>query len=263
MSDLKSGKKIYFASDVHLGAAGIKDPFTHERRFVKWLDSIKETASEIYLLGDIFDFWWEYKNVIPRGFSRFIGKLSELTDRGITIHYFTGNHDLWIFDYLPTETGVHIVRDAVTREMNGKKFYLAHGDGLGPYDRKYNMLKVVFTNKVAQAFFSMIHPRWGIAFAKRWSGSSRKTNQKKYGETYFGDENEWLVLYSKEILKKEHFDYFIFGHRHVAKEIELSEQSKMFYLGDWISLFTYAEWDGETLTLKTFKEYNKLDTDLL
>lgn len=252
MGNVENGKKIYFASDVHLGATGIKDPFKHERIFVSWLDSIKDTASEIYLLGDIFDFWWEYKSVIPRGFSRFIGKLSELTDRGITIHYFTGNHDLWIFDYLPVETGVRVVRDPEVRVLNGKKFYLAHGDGLGNYDRKYNMLKVVFTCKIAQRFFSMIHPRLGIAFAKRWSGSSRKTNQKKYGSDYFGDDKEWLVLYSKEVLEYEHFDFFIFGHRHFAKDIPLSGSSRMLYLGDWINLFTYAEWNGEDLMLKRY-----------
>ena len=141
MSGTENEKKIYFASDVHLGAAGIKDPKMHERIFVSWLDSIKESASEIYLLGDIFDFWWEYKTVIPRGFARFIGKLCELTDRGITIHYFTGNHDMWIFDYLPSETGVKLYREAVSITLNGKRFFLAHGDGLGSYDKKYIMLK--------------------------------------------------------------------------------------------------------------------------
>lgn len=254
MSQFKKGTKIYFASDVHLGAFGIKDPIAHEKHFVAWLDSIKESASEIYLLGDIFDFWWEYKHVIPKGFSRFIGKLCELTDSGIKIHYFTGNHDLWIFDYLPSETGVKIERNPVIRELNGKSFYLAHGDGLGPYDKKYNMLKWLFTNRIAQAFFSMVHPRWGISIAKKWSGSSRKINNKKYGDSYFGDDKEWLVMYSKEILKNDHYDYFVYGHRHVAKEIDLGNNSKMFYLGDWVSLFTYAEWDGKDLVLKRFIE---------
>jgi UDP-2,3-diacylglucosamine hydrolase len=255
MKKTECEKKIFFASDVHLGAFGIKDPFKHEQIFVSWLDSIKEEASEIYLLGDIFDFWWEYKNTIPRGFARFIGKLCELTDKGIKIHYFTGNHDLWIFDYLPKETGVRVVREAEVRILNGKKFYLAHGDGLGKYDRKYNMLKSLFTNRFAQQMFAMIHPRWGIAIARNWSGNSRKTNIKKYGESYFGDDKEWLVLYSREMLQNEHFDYFIFGHRHFAKVINLSESSKMVYLGDWINLFTYAEWNGNELMLKKFGDF--------
>ncbi|MBP8849439.1 MAG: UDP-2,3-diacylglucosamine diphosphatase [Breznakibacter sp.] len=253
MSGTENEKKIYFASDVHLGAAGIKDPKMHERIFVSWLDSIKESASEIYLLGDIFDFWWEYKTVIPRGFARFIGKLCELTDRGITIHYFTGNHDMWIFDYLPSETGVKLYREAVSITLNGKRFFLAHGDGLGSYDKKYNMLKSLFINKLAQKLFAMVHPRWGIEIAQRWSGNSRKINNKKYGHDYFGDDKEWLVLYSREVLKREHFDFFIYGHRHYAKVIELGEQSKMFYLGDWVNLFTYAEWNGEELLLKQYK----------
>jgi UDP-2,3-diacylglucosamine hydrolase len=251
---LEKGKFTYFASDVHLGAPTIANPVEHERRFVRWLDSIKETASEIYLLGDIFDFWFEYKHAIPKGYSRFIGKLCELTDAGIPVHFFTGNHDIWIFDYLPAETGIKVYRKPLEKELNGKHFFLAHGDGLTRYEKSYNRLKSIFTNKFAQKLFRLIHPDLGVKLATFWSGKSREKNLKSYGSVYLGDEREWLVLWAKEFVKIKHVDYFVFGHRHVAMEIDLNERSKLIYLGDWVNHFSYGEWDGESFRLCFFEE---------
>lgn len=245
-------KKIYFASDVHLGAPGIKNHREHEVRFVKWLDTIKQDALEIYLMGDIFDFWFEYKKVVPRGFTRFLGKLSEITDSGIPVHFFTGNHDIWIFDYLTSECGVKVYRQPLVKTIHGTTFYLAHGDGLGKYDRYYNFLKSVFTNRLAQWMFARIHPNFGIGLADFWSGKSRDKNDKIYGSTYLGDDKEWSVLYARDVLKKQAIDYFIFGHRHVARKVRVAPESQVLFLGDWIKLFSYAVFDENGVELKYF-----------
>jgi UDP-2,3-diacylglucosamine hydrolase len=251
---LAPDKKIYFASDVHLGAPTINDHRAHEKRFVSWLNSIQSTASEIYLMGDIFDFWFEYKKAIPKGYSRFLGKLCELTDAGIVVHFFTGNHDIWIFDYLPAETGIIVYRKPLIRELDKKRFFLAHGDGLTPYEKSYNRLKALFTNKLAQKLFRFIHPDIGIWLASHWSRKSREQNKDKHGVQLRDEEKEWLVVWTKELLTKEHYDYFIFGHRHMAKIIQLNEQSKLIYLGDWITNFSYGEWDGSQFHLKFYKD---------
>jgi len=247
---LKEGKKIYFASDVHLGAPQIEDLQKHERIFVSWLDSIKDNAEEIYLLGDIFDFWFEYKRAIPKGFSRFIGKLCELNDAGIPVHFFTGNHDIWIFDYLPAETGIIVHKKPLITEFDGFRFFIAHGDGLTRYETKLKIYKKVFNNKIAQWFFRWLHPDIGIKIAEIWSNQNRKKNTKP---EFKGVGNEWLILWANEMIKKEHYDYFIFGHRHIDKINILNEKSRLIYLGDWISLFSYGEWDGKDFKLKYFK----------
>lgn len=249
---MKSEKKIYFASDVHLGAPTIKNHKEHEKIFVSWLDQIKDSASEIYLLGDIFDFWFEYKKVVPRGFTRLFGKLAEICDSGIPVHFFTGNHDVWVFDYLPNETGVKVYRQPLELEMDGKRFFLAHGDGLGNYDKTFKFLKSIFTNKFAQWLFSHIHPNWGIGFATIWSKQSREKNLVSHGSVYLGDDKEWLFLFAKEKLKENHFDYFVFGHRHIVLDKEIAPNSRIIYLGDWVSKFTYAVWDGEEMKIESF-----------
>ena len=249
---MNNDKKIYFASDVHLGAPTIKNPREHEQVFVAWLDHIKNSAEAIYLLGDIFDFWFEYKKVVPRGYTRLLGKLAEITDSGVPVHFFTGNHDIWVFDYLPKETGVIVHHEPLQCQFNGKSFYLAHGDGLGGYDKKFSLLKAIFTNSVAQWMFSHIHPNWGIGFASLWSKKSREKNLVKYGSVYLGDDKEWLVLFARETLKTQHFDYFVFGHRHIALNMEVGEKSRLIYLGDWIKQMTYAVWDGKELNIEKF-----------
>ncbi len=248
----EKGKNIYFASDVHLGAPSIKNHREHEKNFVSWLDSIKPTTAQLYLMGDIFDFWFEYHHVVPRGFTRFLGKIAEFTDAGIPVHFFTGNHDIWVFNYLPSEIGVQVHRKPFTVDLNGKKFYLAHGDGLGPYDKSYNRLKKIFTNKTLQWFFARLHPNFAIAFARRWSAHSRLKNESAEESKFLGEDKEWLMLYAKDILKKEHFDYFVFGHRHIDLHQPIGQNSEFVYLGDWVNYYSYGVWDGQRFELKYY-----------
>lgn len=248
---MNTSTKIYFASDFHLGAPNHEESKKREVRIIKWLDEIKNDASEIYLLGDIFDFWFEYKTVIPKGFVRLQGKIAEITDSGIPVHVFTGNHDMWIFDYLPQELGVKLYREPIVRTYNEKKFLIGHGDGLGPGDKQYKMLKAVFASKVCQWLFARIHPNLGIGIANAWSRKSRRNNIT-YDEKFEGKEKELLYHYCVDYLKKEHIDYFIFGHRHLPLEIPISENSIYFNLGEWIKHNTYAVFDGEKLEMIIF-----------
>lgn len=244
--------RIYFASDFHLGVPDAASSLEREKRIVRWLDMVKEDAKEIWLLGDLFDFWFEYKTVVPRGFVRFLGKLAELSDSGIEIHIFTGNHDMWIFDYVPKEIGATLYRKPIQREYLGKKFYIGHGDGLGPGDHGYKFIKKVFANKVCQWLFRWIHPDLGIGIANFFSGKSRIANDE-YDKIYLGDDKEWLAIYAKEILENEHFDYFIFGHRHLPIDIEVGKDSRYINLGEWIKYNTYAVFDGKDLVMKSFE----------
>lgn len=248
-----TSKKIYFASDFHLGVPNYEESLVREKRVVTWLDQVSKDAEEIFLVGDVFDFWFEYKTVVPRGFVRLLGKIAEITDKGIPVHYFIGNHDMWVFDYLPKETGIQLHHNPVQRTFNGKKFYIGHGDGLGPGDHGYKLIKKVFRNRVCQWLFARLHPNFGIGMANFWS----KTSRKHTGESdrkFLGEENEWLAIYSKEILEREYFDYFIFGHRHLPIDIQLSENSRYINLGDWISHYTYAVFDEGQLVLKSYKD---------
>lgn len=248
-------KKIYFASDVHLGIPNFADSLVREKMFVAWLDEIKTDAQEIYLMGDLFDFWFEYKSVVPKGYIRLLGKLAELTDAGIKVNLFTGNHDMWLFDYLPTELNINLFRKPIERTYSGKTFYLGHGDGLGPGDYKYKFIKKVFANKVCQWLFARLHPNFAFAIANYFSQSSRIATGNA-DDKYLGDEKEWLVVYCKEILQTKHFDYFIFGHRHLPLDIQLSEKSRYINLGDWVRYFTYAVFDGDKIELKKFTMNN-------
>lgn len=251
---MQQSKKIYFASDFHLGAPDYETSLIREKKIVAWLNHIEDSAEEIFLVGDIFDFWFEYKRAIPKGFVRLQGKIAELTDKGIPVHIFTGNHDMWIFDYIPKELGVKLYREPVQREFFGKKFYIGHGDGLGPGDKGYKFLKKVFANKFCQWCFARIHPNLGIWIADKSSKTSRaKTQSTGSDEKFLGEENEWLVIYCKEVLEKEHFDYFVFGHRHLPLTIELNENSTYYNLGEWINYCTYLEVDESGATLKEWK----------
>lgn len=244
--------KIYFASDFHLGTANYAQSRERENRIVRWLDFIKEDAAELYLVGDIFDFWFEYKHAVPRGYVRFLGKLAELSDNGVKITMFKGNHDMWMFGYLKEEIGVHIISDELVINRNGKRFYIHHGDGLGPGDAKYKFLKKIFRSGFCQWLFARVHPNLGIGIAKAWSGHSRIAGAKK--ETFLNEQHEWLVQYSKEMLQNEDFDYFVFGHRHLPLDITLSPSSRYVNLGEWINYNTYAVFDGNGLSLCYFEK---------
>lgn len=245
-------KRIYFASDFHLGAPNYENSLIREKKIVAWLSEIEDSASEIFLVGDIFDFWFEYKRAIPRGFARIQGKIAEITDRGIPVHVFTGNHDMWIFDYLPKELGVILHREPIEREFFGKKYLIGHGDGLGPGDKGYKVLKKVFANKFCQWCFARLHPNFGIWLADKSSKSSRaKTGAAD--EKFLGEENEWLVQYSKEQLTLKHYDYFIFGHRHLPMQVKVGENSTYFNLGEWINYQTFLEASEDSVELKTYQ----------
>lgn len=245
---MKPNKKIYFASDFHLGVPDAARSLEREKLIVKWLGEVRKDAEEIYLMGDIFDFWFEYGTAVPKGFVRLQGKIAEITDSGIPVHFFTGNHDMWMFDYFPKELGVTIYREPIRREYNGRKFYIGHGDGLGPGDKGYKFIKKVFASPLCQWLFARLHPNLGIRMAHYWSRKSRIANGAK-DEQYHGDDKEWLAIHSREILKKEHFDYFIFGHRHLPLDIKLSDKSRYINLGEWVNYNSYAVFDGEKLEL--------------
>ncbi len=242
---------IYFASDFHLGAPDSETSLKREKKIVKWLDTIKKDAQEIYLLGDTFDFWFEYKTVIPKGYIRLLGKLAELTDAGIPITVFTGNHDFWMYGYFEQELNITVHHDPIKKEWNGKKFMIGHGDGLGPKDKKYKLLKKIFTSNFCQWLFARLHPNFGIKIARFWSKKSRMaTEQQKFS----GENNEWLLRYAKEKIKQEHIDYFIFGHRHLPLDISLNNDSRYINLGDWITHFSYAIFDGKNIELKYYEK---------
>ena len=246
-----SKTKTYFASDFHLGVPKHTESLKREKKITSWLDEIKEDAKSIYLLGDIFDFWFEYKAVVPKGFVRLLGKLAELSDSGTNIFIIKGNHDLWMHDYLPKEVGVQIIKDKTILNENGKKIFLAHGDGLGPGDFGYKIIKKVFSNKVCQWLFSRLHPNFGFSIAQFWSKRSRIENNKN-DEHFLGEEKEWLVSYCKEKQKENPMDYYIFGHRHLPLEIEIDIKVKYINLGDWVNHNSYAVFDGESVMLEYF-----------
>ncbi|HLR37133.1 MAG TPA: UDP-2,3-diacylglucosamine diphosphatase [Chitinophagaceae bacterium] len=241
------GKKIYFASDFHLGSPDNQSSREREQKVVNWLNKCTDDAAHIFLVGDIFDFWFEYKSVIPKGFTRLFGKLADLTDHGVGVSFFTGNHDMWMKDYFKDELNIQIFDDRQVYYIRDKKILVAHGDGLGPGDKGYKFLKKVLRNKFTKTLFSIIRPHWGLSIANKFSKTSRGITEEK---KFLGEDNEWLVQYSKEVLQKEDIDFFIFGHRHVPIDFPLSNSSRMINLGDWITNFTYAVFDGEEMELK-------------
>lgn len=250
---IPEGKKIYFASDNHLGAPTVKESLVREKKFVQWLDTVKDDAEAIFLLGDLFDFWFEYKTVVPKGFTRTLGKLAELTDAGIPIYYFVGNHDLWMQGYFEEELNIPVYHKPMEYTFNGKTFFIGHGDGLGPGDKGYKRMKKLFTNPVAKWFFRWLHPDLGVRLAQYLSVKNKLISGDD-DVTFLGEDGEWLVQYCKRKLAQKHRDYFIFGHRHLPMEIQLSNNSNYINLGDWIHYFTYGVFDGSTMSLKTYKE---------
>lgn len=249
---MNTPKKIYFASDQHFGAPTSEKSKPREKLFITWLDTIKNDAEAIFLLGDLFDFWFEYTKVVPKGFIRVLGKLAELSDSGIKIHFFVGNHDLWMKDYFETELNITIYRKPTEFTFNNKLFLIGHGDGLGPGDKGYKRMKKVFTNPFSNWFYKWLHPDIGVRLAQYLSVKNKLISGEE-DIKFLGEENEWLVQYCKKKLTQKHYDFFVFGHRHLPLEITISENSKYINTGDWINHFTYAVFEGENLTIKTFK----------
>ena len=246
-----SSKKIYFLSDFHLGAPNATESLVREKRIIRFLDEIKKDASEIFILGDLFDFWYEYKKVIPKGYVRILGRLAEITDNGIPIHFFVGNHDMWMKDYFQKELNIPVYFEPNEFIYSGKKFLIGHGDGLGPGDSGYKLIKKIFRNKACQWFFGILPPYIGMGIAGYFSRKSRAQTGMT-DEVFLGEDKEWLILYSKEILQKKHYDYFVFGHRHLPLDVKLSDKSRYLNLGDWIKYDSYAEFDGNDMFLKYY-----------
>ena len=235
-------KKVYFASDLHLGAPTATASATREKKFVAWLDEIKKDAEAIFLLGDLFDFWFEYKTVVPKGFVRTLGKLAEIRDSGIPIYFFVGNHDLWMNDYFEKELNIPVYHKPQVFNINNKFFFIGHGDGLGPEDKGYKRMKKVFTFPLFKWMFRWLHPDLGVKLGQYMSIKNKVISVDE-DANYLGDEKEWLVQYCKRKLSETHYDYFVFGHRHLPLEIKLQENSTYINLGDWIQYFTYGEMD--------------------
>ncbi|QAA82335.1 UDP-2,3-diacylglucosamine diphosphatase [Aequorivita sp. H23M31] len=244
-------KKIYFSSDNHLGAPTMVESMPREKIFVKWLDTIKDDAHTIFLLGDLFDFWFEYRTVVPKGFVRTLGKLAELRDSGIQIYFFVGNHDLWMNDYFETELNIPVFHKPMEFVFNEKTFFIGHGDGKGPGDKGYKRMKKVFINPVSKWFFRWLHPDIGVRVAQHLSVKNKLISGDDDKE-FLGEEKEWLAQYSKRKLENKHYDFFVFGHRHLPMEIKIADNSTYFNLGDWINHFTYGVFDGEKFELKEF-----------
>ena len=246
---LPKGKNIYFTSDHHFGAPNPSASKPREERFVKWLDEIKKDASVIFILGDLFDFWFEYKHVIPKGFTRVLGKLAELTDSGIEIHFFVGNHDLWMSGYFEEELNIKVHHKPKHFQLNDSLFFIGHGDGLGPHDKGYKRMKKLFVNPFFQWIYRWLHPDIGVRFAQYLSLKNKLISGDD-DIKFLGEKKEWLVQYAQKKLEEKHFDYFVFGHRHLPLDIQLNPKSKYINLGDWITHFTYGVFDGKELLLK-------------
>lgn len=243
--------KAYFLSDLHLGAPYFSDSREAEARVVRFLDSIKDDADAIYLLGDVLDYWYEYRYVVPRGFVRLFGKLAELADSGIKIVWFIGNHDIWIFDYLPSEIGVRVVDGSLTECIDGHYFFMTHGDGIGKLPASFRFLRRLFRSPICQKLYSGIHPRWTVPFAYNWSRHSRKIEgpSPEDAQRMMRNITEFSIEYLKE---HPEINFFIYGHLHLLKDIQLSPTCRMLVLGEWLVSFSYAVWDGSEMTLRQF-----------
>lgn len=249
---IANNKNVYFVSDHHFGLDVQISSVQREELFVKWLDFVKEDADTIFILGDMFDFWYEYKQAVPKGFTRVLGKLAELTDAGISIHFFVGNHDMWMLDYFPKELNIPIYFKPTEFQINQHKFLLGHGDGLGPGDKKYKFLKKIFTNPVAQFLYRWIHPDIGLKMAKYLS-QKNKLISGEYDQVFYGKDKEWLYLYAQNYLQKKHVDYFVFGHRHLPLELKINPNSTYYNTGDWLIHFSYIKFDGMLMTPSIFE----------
>lgn len=245
-------EKIYFASDQHFGIPDAAGSKVREEKFIAWLDEVKGDAGAIFLLGDLFDFWFEYKTVVPKGFIRVLGKIAELRDQGIPLYFFVGNHDLWMNDYFETELGIPVYHESREFEFGGKTFLIGHGDGLGPGDKGYKRMKKVFRHPLSKWLYRWLHPDIGMRLGQYLSTKNKLISGQE-DIKFLGEENEWLAQYAKRKLEQKHYDYFLFGHRHLPMEIQIGDNSKYINTGDWITHFTYAVFDGKDLHLKTYK----------
>lgn len=250
--EIPAGKKIYFLSDFHLGTPDYASSLERERRVVRFLEEARKDAAHIFIVGDLFDFWYEYRTVVPKGYVRILGKMAEITDSGIPVSFFVGNHDMWMKGYFEKELNIPVYFEPKAFEWNGKKFLIGHGDGLGPGDHGYKFIKKVFRNPVCQWLFGILPPAVGVGLANYFSRSSRAATGQT-DEHFLGEEKEWLITYCREVLQQQHYDYFIFGHRHLPIDFLLKDNSRYINLGDWIRYNSYAVFDGNSIELKYYK----------
>lgn len=250
---IPEGKKVYFLSDFHLGVPDRASSLEREKRVVRFLEQARADAFMIFIVGDLFDFWFEYRKVVPKGFVRILGKMAEITDSGVPIHFFVGNHDMWMNGYFEQELNIPVFHEPQPYEFNGKTFLIGHGDGLGPGDHGYKFLKKIFRNPVCQFLFGVIPPALGMAIASSSSKSSRAMTGSD-DDKFLGEENEWLITYCKQQLQQKHYHYFIFGHRHLPIDFQLNRSSRYINLGDWIKYNSYAVFEKEQLTLQYFTD---------
>ncbi|HVF80861.1 MAG TPA: UDP-2,3-diacylglucosamine diphosphatase [Flavisolibacter sp.] len=248
---LPPNKKIYFLSDFHLGVPDAATSLQREKIIVQFLASIKSDAHTIFLVGDMFDFWFEYRHVVPKGYVRLLGKLAELSDAGIQLHFFVGNHDMWMKNYFQKELNIPVYFEPKVFTLNNTSFYIGHGDGLGPGDHGYKMMKKVFRHPIAQWLFSVLPPAIGVGLAQYFSRKSRGA-EEHIEENFLGEEKEWLLIYSRQVLQKEKHNFFVFGHRHLPIDYRLTTESRYINLGEWMNFFTYAVFDGTDMELKSF-----------
>jgi UDP-2,3-diacylglucosamine hydrolase len=248
----QNGAKLYFASDFHLGAPDSSSSRERELKIISWLDMASKDADAIFLVGDIFDFWFEYRTVVPKGFIRFFSKIAELTQQGIQVYFFYGNHDMWMRNYFCEELQVTIISDLLKVQIGQDQLLIGHGDGIGPGDQFYKFLKKIFRNPIARWMFSWLHPDLGVGLATRWSSRSRINNLKK-GAEEFRDINEWLYQFSSATESQSHHDFYIFGHRHLPIEMEVNDHSKYFNLGEWVNYCTYGVYENGDFSLLTYE----------
>ncbi len=247
---ISDSNKVFFLSDFHLGAPNYQSSLVREKQIVAFLEEIRHEAATIFIVGDMFDFWYEYRKVVPKGYTRLFGKLAELTDQGIPVHFFVGNHDMWMKEYLTKELNIPVYFEGKTFDFNGYQFLVAHGDGLGPGDSGYKFLKKIFRNPLCHWLFGILPPAIGIGLADYFSRKSREATGQ-HEQHFMGEKDEWLITYCREQLQLRHYDYMVFGHRHLPIDFKLSPTSRYINLGDWITYFTYAVFDGQHLSLKT------------
>ena len=245
------GKCIYFISDFHLGAPDYLTSLAREKRIVTFLEQARHDAAHIFIVGDLFDFWYEYKTVVPKGYTRILGKLADITDSGIPISFFGGNHDMWMSGYFEKELNIPVYAAPKAFVFNDVHFLVGHGDGLGPGDKGYKFIKKIFRSPVCQWLFGMLHPSWGMGLANYFSKKSREATGST-DEHFLGEDKEWLIAYCKEVLQQQHYDYFIFGHRHLPIDFTLPSNSRYINLGDWIRYNSYAVFDGTRTVLKYY-----------
>lgn len=250
---MNSDKKIYFLSDFHLGSPDHASSLVREKRIVEFLEEIRKDAAVIFVVGDMFDFWYEYRTVVPRGYVRLLGKLAEITDSGIPIHFFVGNHDMWMKDYFSKELNVAVYYEPKEFVFNNRTFLIGHGDGLGPGDHGYKRLKKVFRNPLCQWLFGILPPAIGIGLADYFSRKSR-TATGSSEEHFLGEEKEWLLIYSREMIARKKIDFLVFGHRHLPIDYRLDSSSRYINLGDWINFQTYAVFDGTEMMLRSYTD---------